>query len=180
MAILNFCFQTRLRDVLSGYRVLSGEMVAEIPLIAHGFEVETELVLEAIERGFRIVEVPVSYRSRPHGSTSKLSAFSDGYRIVLTMFALLRDYRPMTFFSGMAAVFAVLGLLGGTAVITGYLKTGLVTRMPLAVLSAGLVLLAATIFLTGFIVSAINRRFAEMTALQARWDRDHLDIDLSR
>lgn len=109
----------------------------------------------------------MTYRSRPHGSVSKLSAFADGYRILMTIFALLRDYRPMTFFSGLAGFVTLLGLLGGAEVITGYLKTGLVTRMPLAILSAGLVLLGAVIFLTGFIVSAINRRFAEMADLRA-------------
>ncbi len=177
---LNFCFHTRLRDVLSGYRVLSGEMVRELPMLAYGFEVETELTLEALERGFRIREIPITYRARGTGSRSKLSAFRDGTRIVGTIFTLLRDYRPMTFFTAFAGILMAIGLAGGGVVVSGYLRTGLVERLPLAVLAAVLMVLAALFFLTGFIVSAINRRFAEMAALTARWQDDRLRHDLSQ
>ncbi|HEY8736291.1 MAG TPA: glycosyltransferase family 2 protein [Candidatus Dormibacteraeota bacterium] len=179
VAFLNLCFGTQLRDILSGYRVLSGEMVRELPLLAPGFEVETELTLETLERGFRVLEVPIQYRRRPHGSQSKLSSFKDGYRILMTIMTLLRDYRPMTFFTTVAAVITLLGLLGGAVVLTDYLRTGLVPRLPLAVLSAAMILLAAVFFVTGFVVSAINRRFAEMAALSGRWREDRLTRDLS-
>jgi hypothetical protein len=148
-------------------------MVRQLPLLAPGFEVETEITLEALERGFQILEVPISYRPRPPGSRSKLSSFRDGYRILMTIFSLLRDYRPMTFFTALAGVITFFGLLGGAIVLMEFLRTGLVLRLPLAVLSAALVLLAAVFFVTGFVVSAINRRFAEMSALTARWQDQH-------
>ena len=179
VSFLNLCFGTRLRDILSGYRVLSGEMVRELPLLAPGFEVETELTLETLERGFRVLEVPVQYRRRPEGSQSKLSSFKDGYRILLTIMTLLRDYRPMTFFTVLASVIALLSLTAGAVVLTDYVRTGLVPRLPLAVLSAAMMLLAAVFFVTGFVVSAINRRFAEMTALARRWREDQLTRDVS-
>ncbi len=179
VSFLNMCFGTRLRDILSGYRVLSGEMVRELPLLAPGFEVETELTLETLERGFRVLEIPIQYRRRPEGSQSKLSSFKDGYRILMTIMTLLRDYRPMTFFTAIAAAITLLGLMGGAVVLTDYLRTGLVPRLPLAVLSAAMVLLAAVFFATGFVVSAINRRFAEMTALSRRWRDDHLTHDIA-
>ena len=174
VGFLNLSFGTRLRDILSGYRVLSGDMVRELPLLAPGFEVETELTLETLERGFRVLEVPVSYRRRPQGSVSKLSSFRDGYRILMTIMTLLRDYRPMTFFTALAAAITFLGLCGGAVVLTDYLRTGLVPRLPLAILSATLILLASVFFVTGFVVSAINRRFAEAAALSGRWREDRL------
>ena len=180
VGFLNVCFGARLRDILSGYRALSGDMVRELPLLTPGFEVETELTLETLERGFRIVEVPVQYRRRPQGSVSKLSSFKDGYRILMTIMTLLRDYRPMTFFSSLAAVIAFLGVCGGAVVLDDYIRTGLVPRLPLAILSAALMLLASVFFVTGFVVSAINRRFAEAAALSARWRVDRLSRDLSR
>jgi glycosyltransferase involved in cell wall biosynthesis len=176
---INVCFGTRLRDILSGYRALSGEMVRELPLLAPGFEVETELTLETLERGFRVLEIPVQYRRRPEGSHSKLSSFRDGYRILMTIMTLLRDYRPMTFFTTIAAGITLLGLGGGAVVLTDYFRTGLVPRLPLAVLSAAMILLAAVFFATGFVVSAINRRFAEMTALSGRWREDRLTHDIA-
>jgi glycosyltransferase involved in cell wall biosynthesis len=179
VGFLNLCFGTRLRDILSGYRALSGDMVRELPLLAPGFEVETELTLETLERGFRVLEIPVEYRRRPEGSRSKLSSFKDGYRIALTIMTLLRDYRPMTFFTALAAAITFLGLCGGAIVITDYVRTGLVPRLPLAILSATLMLLASVFFVTGFVVSAINRRFAEATALSGRWREDRLTQDLT-
>ena len=177
---LNLCFHTDLKDILSGYRVLSGEAVRRLPLLAPGFEVETELTLECLERGFRILEVPISYRARPDGSRSKLNSFRDGYRIVMTIMALLRDYRPMTFFTALAGVILLAGLLGGLVVVLEFLRTGLVQRFPLAILSSALVLLAAVFLVTGFVVSAINRRFAEMEVLTNRWRSDSIDIDVSK
>ena len=177
---LNLCFHADLKDILSGYRVLSGETVRRLPLLAPGFEVETELTLECLERDFRILEVPISYRARPDGSRSKLNSFRDGYRIVMTIMALLRDYRPMTFFTALAGVILLAGMLGGLVVVLDFLRTGMVPRLPLAILSSALVLLAAVFLVTGFVVSAINRRFAEMEVLTNRWRSDSIDVDLSR
>jgi len=180
VSFLNFWFRANLKDILSGYRVLSGAMVRNLPLLAPGFEVETELTLECLERGFRILEVPISYQARPLGSRSKLNSFKDGYRIVMTIMALLRDYRPMTFFSVLSGVILAAGLLGGSVVILDYLRTGLVPRLPLAILSSVLILLAAVFLVTGFIVSAINRRFAEMEALSGRWRAGSIDVDVAK
>ena len=179
-AFLNLAFGVRLRDMLSGYRVLSGEIVRELPLLMPGFEVETELTLEALERGFRVLEVPIIYRRRPEGSQSKLSSFRDGYRILMTIMTLLRDYRPMTFFTVLAGGLTLAALGIGAVVISDYLRTGLVARLPLAVLSAAMILLASVFFAMGFVVSTINRRFAEMGALSRRWREDRLLRDVSQ
>jgi glycosyltransferase involved in cell wall biosynthesis len=180
VGFLNLCFRSDLKDILSGYRVLSGSAVRNLPLLAPGFEVETELTLECLERGLRILEVPISYQARPAGSRSKLNSFRDGSRIVMTIMALLRDYRPMTFFSVVAGLILCAGVAGGSVVISDYLRTGLVPRLPLAILSSVLILLAAVFLATGFIVSAINRRFAEMSVLSERWRADAIEIDIAQ
>src|SRR5262245_42697235 len=99
LAIINTVFRTSFQDVLSGYRILNRNLMRSVPLITGGFETETELTLQALEKGMVIEEIPVRYRPRPSGSYSKLSPFADGYRILITMAVLLRNHRPLYFFS---------------------------------------------------------------------------------
>lgn len=163
--ILNSLFRAHFKDIFSGFRVMNRMFVKNVPLIARNFEVEAELTLYALEKGYNIGEQPVAYRARPAGSTSKLRAFGDGIKILLTIFNLLRDYRPFTFFSIIAAVFFIPGLAFGSIVVREYLLTGLVLRLPMALLAVGLVLLSVLVILSGFIISTINRRFTEVDSL---------------
>ncbi|MCI0434457.1 MAG: glycosyltransferase family 2 protein [Gemmatimonadetes bacterium] len=166
--LVRMLFGIRTRDLLSGYRVLSRRFLTISPLIAQGFEVETELALQALARGFRVMEVPVRYRARPRGTASKLRTITDGYRILLALVAFLRDYRPLTFFGTLAILFGIGSLTSGGVVISEYAATGQVLRLPLAVLSVGLFLLAALCALAGLILSSLARRSAELSALLAR------------
>jgi len=168
LQVINFTFRTRLRDVLSGYRVMNRDYVDQVTLLSGGYEIETELSLQALEKHFTVQEIPITYRERPAGSHSKLHSFRDGWRIILTIFGLLRDYRPMTFFSAVGAVFLVLGLAFGWLVVLDYLDNHLVERMPSVVLSSLLIIMAAVSLLAGLLLSAINRRFAEMEVLIRR------------
>ena len=102
LAIINMAFRTGFQDVLSGYRVMNRNFMSSVPLITGGFETETELTLQALEKGMVIREMPIRYRARPAGSLSKLSPFADGYRILITMAVLLRNHRPLYFFSSIA------------------------------------------------------------------------------
>src|SRR5262249_28355478 len=102
LAIINLVFRSSFRDVLSGYRALNRNFMRTVPLITGGFETETELTLQALEKGMVIREVPIRYRARPEGSHSKLNPFADGYRILITMAVLLRNHRPPYFFSSVA------------------------------------------------------------------------------
>lgn len=163
--ILNKAFKVKLKDILSGFRVMNREFVKGIPLLSEGFEIETELTLQALERNFQIKEIPISYRERPSGSESKISAFRDGFKIISTIISIFRDYRPMIFFFSLSSILFILGLIAGIIVTTGYFKTGLVTRIPLAILSTLLIILSIISLITGFIVSTINRRFREMQIL---------------
>jgi glycosyltransferase involved in cell wall biosynthesis len=162
--LVRLLFGVKTRDLFSGYRVISRRFLEATPLIAQGFEVEAELSLQAVVQRFPVAEVQVRYRARPKENPSKLHTYRDGYRILLAILTFFRDYKPMTCFGLLALLFLVLSLGGGGVVIAEFLTTGLVPRLPLAVLSAALFLLAALSFACGVLLSTINRRAAEIAA----------------
>jgi glycosyltransferase involved in cell wall biosynthesis len=163
--LVRVLFGVRTGDLFSGYRVLSRRFLETTPLIARGFEVEAELALQAVVQGYRTVEVPIRYRARPEESPSKLHTYRDGYRILMAILMFFRDYRPLKFFGLLALFLLLLSLAGGGLVIAEYLQTGLVPRLPLAVLSAALFILSALSMTCGVLLSSINRRSAEIAAL---------------
>jgi hypothetical protein len=166
LAIINMAFRTRFQDVLSGYRVMNRNFMNSVPLITGGFETETELTLQALEKGMVIREMPIRYRARPEGSVSKLSPFADGYRILITMAVLLRNHRPLYFFSSIAV-----GLLAADGV---YAAALLAHRLPPygtlvhAGVMGGIALVASGLVLIGILLNAVSAGFQEMTALHRR------------
>jgi glycosyltransferase involved in cell wall biosynthesis len=164
-ALLGMLFGERPADMFSGYRVLSRRFVKSFPAEARGFEIETELTVHALELRVPAAEVVTSYFERPAGSTSKLSTYRDGLRILYTMARLFRDVRPLPFFFGFAALFAMAGLLLGAEVVVEYLETGLVPRLPTAVLATGLMLLSSLSVVCGMILDSVARGRREMKRL---------------
>lgn len=162
--LLNSIFGVRLTDLLSGYRVFSRRLVRSLPLVGGGFETEAEMTIKAIERGFTIVEVPVSLTSRPAGSHSKIRVVHDGWLILSTILTLFRDYKPLTFFGAVGVIFVLLGCIPGAGVMMDYLNNGNVTGPSLALLALalGLVLIGAISVLAGLILHTIARRFQEL------------------
>jgi glycosyltransferase involved in cell wall biosynthesis len=165
IGLVRLLFGVRTQDLFSGYRAFTQRFLNLSPLIAQGFEIEAELSMQALAGGFVVTEVPVHYRARGEGSTSKLNTIRDGYRILVALLAFFRDYRPLTCFGGMAVVLFLLSGLTGSVVIAEYLRTGLVGRFPTAILSVGLGLLGAITLLGGLLLSSINRRAQELAAL---------------
>jgi glycosyltransferase involved in cell wall biosynthesis len=163
--LVRLLFGVKTQDLFSGYRVITRRFLEATPLIAQGFEVEAELSLQAVVQRFPVAEVPVRYRARPRENPSKLHTYRDGYRILLAILTFFRDYKPMTCFGLLALFFLALSLSGGGVVVAEYLRTGLVMRLPLAVLAAALFLLAALSFACGVLLSTINRRSAEIASL---------------
>lgn len=163
--LINLVFRSNIKDVFSGYRVFSSDFVQETPLLSTGFEIESEITVQSLERGFRVKEIPIKYRERPQGSYSKLRTFHDGWRILLAIFSIFRDYRPMAFFSLLAALFLLMGFCTGFIVIIDYLQKGIVTRVPFAILTSLLIIVSFLCFIGGFIVGAVNRRFSELNEL---------------
>jgi hypothetical protein len=160
--VINVTFGTRLSDILSGYRCLSRRLVRGLPLFVTGFEVEAELTIKSLEKGFRIVEVPIDLGLRPLGSHSKIRIFRDGFRILATILALFRDYKPLTFFGGLGLVLALAGLAPGTVIAYGYLQPEPVVNVPGLLLALGLSVTGMALVLVGLILHTVNRRFQEM------------------
>jgi len=159
---INRLFGTRYRDVLSGYRVFNRRFVESVPVLTTGFEVETEITLQALAEGLRVVEVPIHYRRRPGDSRSKLRPFADGYRIVLTAAILLRDHRPLRLFGSVAIAFWIMALVAGIFRLRSFFGQG---SLPDSILG-GIVLLSVPTGLIalgiGLSLNAINTRFQEI------------------
>jgi glycosyltransferase involved in cell wall biosynthesis len=160
--LLNAIFKVRLTDLLSGYRAFGRNLVKNLPVLSRGFDIETELTLKAIERNYRILEVPVNLSSRPEGSESKIHILRDGLLIFNTIFALLRDYKPLTAFGLLGFFFVALGLVPGIVVIREFMLTGYISRVPSAILAVGLVVFGTIISFIGLVLHAIARRFQEL------------------
>jgi len=158
-------FGDRLKDMLSGYRVMSRRFIKSFPALASGFETETELTVHALELRLPIAEVQTPYRERPQGSQSKLHTFRDGWRILRTIFLLVKEERPLQFFSGVALMLAIASLALGWPLVTEFLQTGLVPRLPTAVLAMGLMLLAAVSFVAAMILDTVTVGRREMKRL---------------
>lgn len=159
--LVNMLFKADLRDIMSGYRVFSRAFVKHYPVLVGGFQLETDMTIFALDRDFVIREVPVGYRDRPKGSVSKLNTYSDGARVLLVIFNLFRYYRPLPYFTWLAAVFLVAGLVAGVPVVVEFIGTAYVTKVPSAVLAVAFVLLSALSFMSGIILDAVRRSDAE-------------------
>ncbi len=161
LSVLNTTFKVKITDMLSGYRAFNRKFVKSIPLFGGGFETETELTIKALERGYRIVEVPVNLTHRPGGSFSKIRIGQDGARILKMLLALFRDYKPLTFFGSAGLFLIFLGLIPGAVVTIEFFRTGLVPRLPSAVLAVGLVLSGMLSLTIGLVLHTIVRRSQE-------------------
>ena len=152
-------------DILSGYRVFSRRFVKSFPVLAGGFEIETELTVHALELGLPVSEIETPYYSRLEGSDSKLHTWRDGFRILWTILRLCRSERPFQFFSAIAALLAATAIYLMIPVIGTFMKTGLVPRLPTAVLATGLMLAAALSFMSGLILDTVTRGRRELKLL---------------
>lgn len=151
-----FIFGDRIRDMLSGYRVLSRRFVKSFPALATGFETETELTVHALELRLPIAEVDTPYRERTAGSQSKLRTFRDGFRILKTILLLVKEERPLRFFGGIGATLAIAAVALAWPLLTEYLETGLVPRFPTAILATGLMILAFMSTVVGLVLDTVT------------------------
>lgn len=159
--ILNHILGARITDVLSGYRAFNRRFVKGVPLFGGGFETETELTIKALDRGFRIIEIPVNLTNRPAGSFSKIRIFRDGFLILNTILALFRDYKPLTFFGTIGLFLVLLALIPGLVVAHEFIETGLVSRLPSALLAVALMLSGMVFIMVGLVLHTIVRHSQE-------------------
>jgi hypothetical protein len=152
-------------DIFSGYRVFSRRFVKSFPALSGGFETETEISVHALELAMPVGEVVTAYGARPEGSVSKLSTYRDGWRIMKTILHLFRIERPVLFYGGIAAFLAALAVVLAVPLAITYAETGLVPRLPTAILATGLVTLAALSFFAGLILDTVVRGRREVRRL---------------
>ena len=157
-------------DVMTGYRAFNAVFAKTMPVLSPGFEIETELSIHAVDKRWRIAEVPIDYRDRPEGSESKLNTFSDGMKVLAMIMSLFKDYRPLALFSWLALLFCLLGLIAGIPVIWEFAATGLVPRLPSALLAVALVFVGILAFASGLILDTVvkgTRKEYELQVTQA-------------
>ena len=156
--LINFLFKSDLNDIMTGYRSFSKKFVKCMPVMSDGFQIETEMTIFALTNNMQVVNVPITYRDRPEGSESKLNTFSDGFKVLLTLFNLFKDNRPFLFFGSISIVIFIIGLLIGIPVIDEFIKTAYITKVPSAILAAALMLNAFLMFSVGIILDAIKNQ----------------------
>ena len=162
---LSSVFGHSFKDILSGYRVFSRRFVKSFPVLSDGFEIETELTVHALELSMPVAEVETPYFARPEGSVSKLNTWSDGFRILSTILKLYRSEKPLRFFTLIGIVMALVSIGLAIPVIITYLEVGLVPRLPTAVLSMGLMIVAVLSVSSGLVLDTVTRGRREMKLL---------------
>ncbi|MGN6057918.1 MAG: glycosyltransferase family 2 protein [Sphingomicrobium sp.] len=163
--ILSGLFGRSFSDIFSGYRVFSRRFVKSFPVLSEGFEIETEMSVHALELRLPVGEVETSYAARPEGSQSKLSTYSDGWRILKTIATLYRVERPTLFYGGIGALLLLAAILLAIPLVVTYVHTGLVPRFPTAILVTGMTIIAVLCFFTGLILDTVTRGRRELRRL---------------
>lgn len=152
---INKLYNSNIKDVMTGYRGFNRVFVKSFPVMSSGFQIETEFTIHALDKRFKLIEIPVDYRDRPEGSESKLDTFSDGFKVLMTIFKMFKDYKPLFFFSIWFLFFFVLGIFAGIPVISEFIRTGFIDKIPSAILATGLMTLSLLLLVTGFILDTV-------------------------
>lgn len=152
---INRLYQADIKDVMTGYRGFNRMFVKSFPVMSSGFQIETEFTIHALDKRFKLVEIPIDYRDRPEGSESKLDTFSDGAKVLLTIMKMFKDYKPLLFFSLFSFIFFLLGLIFGVPVINEFVRTSFITKVPSSILATGLMIFALLLLITGLILDTV-------------------------
>ena len=163
---INCLFKSDIRDIMTGYRAFSYQFVKSFPILSKGFEIETEMSIHAVDKNMDVRNVIVEYRDRPEGSVSKLNTYSDGIKVLKTIFKLYKNYRPLGFFGGLAVVLFLISGVMFAPVLSTYLRTGLVPQFPTLIVSGFIALAAIQSFFAGLILSTLVVRGRQEFELQ--------------
>lgn len=156
--LINMIYKSDIRDVMTGYRAFSYKFVKTFPILSKGFEIETEMTIHTLDKNMDIENIAIEYRDRPQGSESKLSTYSDGFKVIKTIISLYKNYRPFSFFCKVAIVLGIIGMLFLTPVLIDYAKTGLVPKMPSFVASIFFFISATQSFFGGMILQTMVKK----------------------
>ena len=156
--LINFIYKSNIQDVMTGYRAFSFEFVKTFPVLSKGFEIETEMTMHTLDKNLHTENVVIEYRDRPEGSESKLNTYSDGMKVLKTIFSLYKNYKPLSFFTCFAVILGIIGTLFLVPVLIAYFKTGLVERFPTFIASVFFYIAMLQAFFTGLMLDNINRK----------------------
>ncbi len=158
---INVLFKTNLKDIMTGYRAFNKMFVKNMPVLSPKFEIETEMSLYALDKKYRIEEIPIVYRDRPEGSTSKLNTVGDGIKVIKTIVNMFKNYKPLPFFTIIAVILFILGLIIGMPVLIEYFKTHYISKVPSAILATGIITLSVITAQCGVILHTIVKQHKE-------------------
>lgn len=163
--LINKLFKNNIKDIMTGYRAFSYEFVKGFPVLSKGFEIETEMTIHAVDKNFKLVEVPVTYRDRPAGSVSKLNTYRNGFRVLKTIAILFKEYKPGFFFSILGILSLMCSLLLGVPVVIEYMNTGIVPRFPSLIVSGVFLIISLLLWITGIMLQVIAKKHKQLYEL---------------
>ena len=152
---INWLFHSDIKDIMTGYRAMSYQFVKTYPVLSRNFEIETEMTIHAIDKNMQVENVIVDYRDRQEGSESKLNTYTDGFKVIKTILRMFKDYRPLKFFSSIAAVLFVLGAVFFVPILTKYIRLGVVTKIPSLIVICFVILTAIICLFSGIILTTL-------------------------
>lgn len=163
--LINKIFKSDVRDIMTGYRAFSYDFAKTFPVLSKGFEIETEMTIHALDKNMQLKEIPIEYRDRPSGSVSKLNTYSDGFKVLMTIARLFKEYKPRAFFNIWALLFAILSCAFGIPVFVEYFKTGLVPKIPTLIFAGFLMLTAILMLVVGTILEVVTKKHRQLFEL---------------
>ncbi len=163
--LINKLFKNNVKDIMTGYRAFSYEFVKSFPVLSKGFEIETEMTIHAVDKNFKLIEIPVNYKDRPKGSESKLNTYSDGLKVLKTIATLFKEYKPATFFNILSILCLMISMILGIPVVLEYFKTGLVPRFPTLIAAGISLLIALLLSIAGIILQVIVKKHKQLYEL---------------
>lgn len=163
--LINTIFNSDIQDIMTGYRAFNYEFVKSFPILSKGFEIETEMSIHALDKNFKLLEIPVTYRDRPAGSVSKLNTYKDGLRVLKTIARLFRDYKPFAFFGWLGLFCCLAATVLFAPVFSGYLHTGLVPKFPTLIVCSGLYVVSFLLWASGVILEVIAKKHRQLFEL---------------
>ena len=163
--LINLIFKSNIKDIMTGARAFNYEFVKSFPILSTGFEIETEMSIHALDKNFKLVEIPVGYRDRPEGSVSKLNTFSDGFKVLRTIARLFRDYKPFAFFGWLGLICFAIATAFFAPVLSGYLATGMVPKFPTLIACSGLYVISFLLWISGVILEVITKKHRQLFEL---------------
>lgn len=163
--LINTIFNSSIKDIMTGYRAFNYEFVKSFPIMSKGFEIETEMSIHALDKNFKLMEVPVTYRDRPEGSVSKLNTYKDGFRVLKTIARLFRDYKPFAFFGWLGLICFIIATIFFAPILRGYFATGTVPKFPTLIVCSGIYVVSFLLWMSGMILDVITKKHRQLFEL---------------